>query len=159
MNHQEKFRIQASKKHLLRVNLGGIILGIFLLLLLLIVRHLYTLSLFIVGIVILIVYMIADYLIWQHRGIRLIELDQDGITLYRGKNKTVQRIQRNQITDINIFKKLNRRIVTIILGGEIIKPAAGITLFKGERIRIADDAFNDNDFSVLIEKLKQLKPY
>ncbi|MEO0075461.1 MAG: hypothetical protein ABIK31_05055 [candidate division WOR-3 bacterium] len=159
MNHQEKFRIQASKKHLLTVNLGGIILGVFLLLLLLMVRHRYTLGLLIVGIGILIIYMLADYLIWQNRGIRIIEIDQDGITLYRGKNKTIQSIQRNQITDINIFKKLNRRIVTIILGGEVIKPAAGITLFKGERIRIADDAFDDNDFTVLIEKLKQLKPY
>lgn len=157
MNNKENFRIQASKKHLLTVNLGGIILGIFLLLLLLIVRHLYTLGLFIVGIGILIVYMITDYLIWQNRGIRIIELDQDGITLYRGKNKTIQRIPRNQITNINIFKKLNRRIVTIILGGGIIKPAAGITLFKGERIRIADDAFDDNDFSALIKKLKQFK--
>ncbi|MBS4014907.1 MAG: hypothetical protein KGZ86_00485 [Candidatus Latescibacteria bacterium] len=157
MNNHEKFQMHASAQSLLTVNISGIIIGIILLLLLLTIRHLYTLGLFIVGIIVIAIYMISDYLIWQKRGIRTIELDANGITLYRGKNKTVQRIDRSQITEINFFKKIKRRIVTIMLGGQVIKPTPGITLFKGNRVRISNDSFNDNEFSIFIEKLKQLK--
>jgi hypothetical protein len=157
LRNVKTFQMHASAQSLLTVNIAGIVIGIFLLLLLLTIRHLYTLGLFIVGIIVIAVYMITDYLIWQKRGIHTIELDAQGITVYRGKNKIMQRIDRRQITEINIFKKIKRRIVTIMLGGEVIKPNPGITLFKGSRLRIADDAFNDAQFSVFIEKLKQFK--
>jgi len=150
------FRMEASSRSLLLVNCLGIIVGAILLFILLLIRSLYSLGLFVVGIIIITKYMITDYSIWKKKGIRLIEIDSYGINLYRGKEKRLERIEASQITDINIFKKVNRRIVTILTGGQVFK-APGVTLFKGSCIRIADDSFNNEQFTFFIEKIKQFK--
>jgi len=100
--------------------------------------------------------MIGDYLVWKKKGIRVIEVDTQGINLYRGPQKRLERIEASQITDINFFKKVNRRIVTILTGGQMYR-APGVTLFKGSRVRIADDSFNDKQFSIFIELIKQFR--
>lgn len=151
----ETFRMEASARSLFTVNFTAVVAGSVVLLFLLLLRQIFTLIVFIAGVIVLIVYMVADYAIWQKRGIRIIEVDKDGINLYRGKKKKLTGIDKSQITGINIFTKLNRRIVTILTGGEAIKSVPGITLFSGPRIRIADDSFNDKEFALFIEKIKQ----
>src|SRR4030042_4991017 len=107
------FTMIASSRSLLTGNISGVIIGIFLLLMLLLFKSLFTLTFFIIGIIILITYMTVDYGIWKKKGIRKIEVDDDGLTLYRGTNHIVERIHIQQITGIDVFTKLNRKIVNI----------------------------------------------
>lgn len=151
------FRMEASSRSLFFTNLGGIIVGAVLLFLLLLLRHLYMFILFVIGVIIIVIYMTVDYIIWQKRGIRVIEIDEKGINLYRSKEKRLTKIEAGHITDINFFSKLNRRVVTILTGGTATKIMPGVTTFPGPRIRITDDSFNDKEFTVFMEKLKQFK--
>jgi hypothetical protein len=150
------FRMEASEKSLRLVNCSAVIFGAILVFVLLFFRNIFTLGIFIFATCFILVFMIGDYLVWKKKGIRLIEVDANGINLYRGKTKQLQRIDASEITDINEFKKVNRRIVTILTGGQAVK-VPGVTLFKGSRVRIADDSFNNDQFTVFIEKIKQLK--
>lgn len=150
------FRMEASARSLRMVNCSAIFLGIFLLFVVLFFRQIFTIGLFIFAACIIIIYMVGDYIIWQKNGIRVIEVDSQGINLYRGKAKRFERIEASQITDINVFKKVNRRIITILTGGQTYR-APGVTLFSGPKIRIADDSFNSEQFTIFIEKIKQIK--
>ncbi len=150
------FRMEASVRSLRMVNCSAIVFGIILLFVVLFLRQIYTLGIFIFAGCVIVIYMIVDYIIWQKNGIRLIEVDAHGINLYRGKAKRLERIEASQITDINVFKKVNRRIITILTGGQTFR-APGVTLFSGPRIRIADDSFNNEQFTIFIEKIKQLE--
>ncbi len=152
------FRIEAKAKYMMYTNFGGIIFGILLLYILLSIRKSYSIILFIVGIFIIVLYMVIDYLIWQKKGIRVIEIDANGINFYKGKDRKLFRVEKSQITEINFFSKLGRRVINIILiGGKVVHITPWITLFFGPRIRFTDDAFNDNQFTNFVEKLRQLK--
>jgi hypothetical protein len=150
------FRMEASAKSLKFVNCSAVFFGVILVFLLLFFRHIYTFGVFLFAICVILILMIGDYLVWKKKGIRVIEIDDNGINLYRGPTKLLERIEASQITDINIFKKVNRRIVTILTGGQTYR-APGVTLFKGSRIRIADDSFDDKQFTIFVEKIKQFK--
>ncbi|MCX7995843.1 MAG: hypothetical protein N3A65_08780 [candidate division WOR-3 bacterium] len=148
------FRIEGKIRYMVYTNFGGIIAGGILLFLLLRIRGSYTTVLFIIGLAILVLYMVIDFLIWEKKGIRVIEIDKNGISLYRGKEKKLTRVEKNQITDIDFFSKLGRRVINILTGGRKFKPFPGVTIFQGPRIRITDDAFNDSEFSIFVERLK-----
>lgn len=150
------FSMTASRSSLLFVNLGGIIVGGLLLLVLLLVRTIYSLVLFIAGIGILAVYMAVDYAVWNRRGIRRIDLDREGIALARGNALAVERLDRGRITGIDVFRKLNRVKVVIYTGGASAKITPGVTLFTGPRIMVTNDAFNDAEFAKFISVLKDL---
>ena len=151
------FTMIASSRSLLTGNISGVIIGIFLLLLLLLFRSLFTLAFFIIGIIILIIYMTVDYSIWKKKGIRKIEIDDSGLNLYRGANNIIERIEANQITVIDVFTKLNRKIVNIITDGKTDKSIPGVTFFSGSRVRITNDAFDDSVYSGFIERVQQFK--
>lgn len=152
----ERFRMEASEKSFRVVNCFAVFFGAILVFLLLFFRRIYTFGLFVFAIAVILIYMIGDYIVWKKKGIRAIEVDTQGINLYRGKEKRTERIEASQITDINVFKKVNRRIVTILTGGQAYR-APGVTIFKGSRVGIADDSFDDKQFTIFIEKIKQFK--
>jgi hypothetical protein len=102
--------------------------------------------------------MYIDYKRWMKKGIQMVSIDTDGLTVYRGRELIQTRVDKKQITGINVFKKLNRRIVNILLGGYADKSLPGVTLFSGPRIRITDDAFREAEFGIFIEKLQEIKP-
>jgi hypothetical protein len=156
VNTTGTFRMEASEKSLRFVNCSAIFFGVILTFLILFFRRIFIFGVFLFACSFIIIYMIGDYLAWKRKGIRIIEVGDNGINLYRGREKKLERIEASQITDINIFTKVRRRIVTILTGGQVYR-SPGITLFKGPRIRIADDSFNDNQFTVFIEKIKRFK--
>ncbi|HEC79500.1 MAG TPA: hypothetical protein ENI34_10260 [candidate division WOR-3 bacterium] len=151
------FKMEAKGHLLFFTNLGGVILGAVLLFLLLLLRHIYVFILFIIGVLGIILYMAVDYIIWWKKGIRAVEVDENGVVLYRGKHRRPVKLDFEQITGIDFFTKLNRRVITILTGGKALKVIPGITLFSGPRIRITDDTFGDDEFTVFIERLKQFK--
>ncbi|MFA5804770.1 MAG: hypothetical protein WC879_08995 [Melioribacteraceae bacterium] len=154
----ETFTMIGSRSYLFLVNIGAMIAGTIILFFLLIIRLIYNPFLFILGIFILFIYMYIDYKRWMKKGIQMVSIDKDGLTVYRGQELIQTRVDKKQITGINVFKKLNRRIVNILLGGYADSSFPGITLFSGPRIRITDDAFREAEFGIFIEKLRELKP-
>lgn len=86
----------------------------------------------------------------------MVSIDNDGLTVYRGQKLLQNRVYKKQITGINVFKKINRRIVNILLGGYADSSIPGVTLFSGPRIRITDDAFSEAEFNIFIEKIRSL---
>lgn len=151
------FKIEADSKYLIYTNIGGVIGGIILLLLLSSLKGISSNYLFIVGIIIIFLYMLSDFIRWQSSGIRKIEIERNFIKIYRGRNKNLINIPIEKITGIDIFSKLGRRVINIMLGGTISKPISGITLFSGPRIRITDDYFKDTDFDKFVEVLMKIK--
>jgi hypothetical protein len=134
------------------------IIGTILLFFLLVIRLIYNPFIFIIGVFVLFGYLYIDFRRWVKKGIQIVKIDKEGITVYRGNKMQPVRIDARQITGINVFKKLKRRIVNILLGGYADSSLPGVTLFSGPRIRITDDAFDNAEFGIFIEKLRELKP-
>lgn len=155
--NDDVFTMIGSRSSLLLVNLGAIIAGILILFFLLIIRLIYNPFIFILGIFVLFLYTYIEYKRWIKKGIQMVSIDKDGLTLYRGHILIQTRVDKKQITGINVFKKLNRRIVNILLGGYADSSLPGVTLFSGPRIRITDDAFREAEFGIFIQKLRELK--
>lgn len=153
----DAFRMIGSRTYQLIVNIAAMICGTILMFILMIARLLFNPFLFIVGIFILFLYLAIDYSIWLNKGIHMIEIDKNGFTVYYGKEMIPSRIDKKQITGINYFKKLNRRIINILLGGITDNTFSGITLFSGPRIRITDEAFNEKEFRVFEKLIYELR--
>ena len=154
----EVFTMIGSCSSFFLVNLGAIIAGILILFFLLIIRLIYDPFIFILGIFVLFFYMYIDYKRWMKKGIQMVSIDKGGLTVYCGHKLVQTRVDKKQITRINIFKKFKRRIVNIMLGGYADSSLPGVTLFSGPRIRITDDAFREAEFGIFIKKLRELKP-
>lgn len=150
------FTIKASAKNFIFVNLSGLILGVILLFIMLIIRNIYMTGLFFSGIIILGTYMLIDYMIWLKKGIRKIEIDNDGLNFYFGEENKLVRVNKKDITDVDIFKKLNRRILNIVVGGNVIS-FPGMTFFFGNRIRIPEDSFNEKEFTEFLKHFENYK--
>jgi hypothetical protein len=101
-------------------------------------------------------FYLIDYLFFVRRGVRAVHMDADGITVYRGKRRAPTRIAAAQISGVNVFSKGPRVIVNIMTGGAASR-AAGVTLFSGPRVRLTNDAFNDDDFIRFIVLVKALQ--
>ncbi len=155
---EEVFTMCGSRYNLFLINIGAMVGGTILLFLLLAVRLIYNPFIFILGVIILFLYLYIDIKRWMKKGIHTVKIDKNGFTVYRGIKNSPSRIGKEQITAINVFKKLNRKIVNILLGGYADTSLPGITFFSGPRIRITDDAFNQAEFAIFINKLKELRP-
>ena len=152
------FLMMARSRSFLTVNISSIIVGSIVVLALLFIRRLFHPILFIFIVNVLVIYMAMDYLVWRMRGIRRIEVYEDRIMIYRGKTEKSECILASTITNIDVFSKLNRHTVNIMLGGKIDKPLPGVTLFNGPRVRITDDAFDASEFKqfvIHVEKISE----
>jgi hypothetical protein len=150
------FRMTASSRSLLAVNISAVVIGGLLLAVLLIFRLFFAWPLFLIMLGILAAYMAADYLVWQSRGIRQVIVDADGITFFRGRQQKKVVILNKQITGVNVFEKTGRRVVNILTGGRAEKLMPGVTVFSGPRIRLTDDAFSDLEFGEFIENIRRI---
>lgn len=158
LTNEGVFTITGSRYLSFLTNVGAMIGGAILIFFLLTVRLLYDPTLFVLFMIILFFYLYFDHRRWVEKGIHKISITNNGLIVYYGRNLIPSRIDKNQITGINFFKKFNRRIINILLGGQADTSIPGVTLFSGPRIRITDDAFNDAEFTIFIKKLEQLKP-
>lgn len=148
------FVMSASARSMITVNAAGIVTGVVLLALLLFIRTIFALTVFVAGSLLLVGYMIADFLISRKRGIRSVEVDHRGITVTRGSSRTRSFIERARVSEIGVYRKIGRCVVVVFLGGKPQNMAPGVTLFTGERLRLANDAFDDGDFARFLEALR-----
>jgi hypothetical protein len=75
----------------------------------------------------------AQILVWFRRGIRVVEVDADSLTIYRGSARVAQRLERGAIARIRIVHRLGWHAVVVHLR-------------SGRRIRIGEDAFPREEF-------------
>lgn len=124
------------------------------------IRLLYSkLAFIVIYTIFLIYYMVIDQIIWETKGIRVVFLTDKGILLKKGKKFKEEFIPYSEITGIDRFEKINRKIVNILLGGKANKYLfSQITIFSGKRLRITNDTFNDSVFDTFLLLLdKQFK--
>jgi hypothetical protein len=159
-NEEPMFRMKARPRSFITVNVFAIIVGAVVVLGLLLIRMLFHPIFFIFIVVVLIAYMIVDYMVWMQGGIRRIEVYGDRIMIYRGKGEKSGCIPVASITGIDVFSKLSRHVVNIMLGGKVDTSLPGVTLFSGPRVRITDDAFDAGEFKqfvIYLEKISEKK--
>lgn len=154
------FRMEASRTSLLIVNGAGAVFGSGLIYFLITQRAIFEVKAFVVAVILLLLYLLFDYLQWNKNGIRVVEVDQEGLIIYRGNKMEETKIKATEIRDIDVFSKINRKVVNIILEGgkrNVIIPGL-ITTFSGNRIRITNDAFEDDEFEVFVGLVEKMKP-
>lgn len=93
------------------------------------------------------VYAFADLILWLRSGIRIVEMDATGITLYRQSDQTPKRIDTNQITAVHVSRSLDRITVNILLRGASVTTFLGLKRYSGPRIRITVEPFDRKEFA------------
>lgn len=158
VDNEDVFTMIGSRTTLYLVSIIAMIVGIILLFFLLMLRLIYNPFIFILGTFTLFIYLYVDYKIWMKNGIRIVSINRNCLTIYRGHRLIQTIVDKKQIIRIDVFKKLNRQIVNILLNGYADKSLPGVSFFSRPQIRITDDAFSEAEFGIFIEKLHELKP-
>jgi hypothetical protein len=83
----------------------------------------------------------VDIALWFRRGIRSVELDDEALTLYRGKELVPRRIERKTVGGVAIRRVIGRR-------------SAVVRLSDGKRVRIPEDAFPPEAFARFLAALE-----
>jgi hypothetical protein len=87
----------------------------------------------------------AEMLVWRARGIRSIDLDEETVTLFRGRSLVPGRVERHLVLSVRIRTALGRRTVELIM-------------MSGKRVRIHDDAFPAESFGQFCAALRTPSP-
>lgn len=154
----DSFSMFGSLSYLLITNIAAMVGGTIILFILLAMRLIYNPFIFILGVFILFIYLVIDYKIWTRKGIHIVAIDKNGLTLFIGDELKLFRIKREEISDVIIKKSFKRIIVTILLGGSTLNVFSGINLLPGNKIKLTDDAFRGVDFKIFIKKINELWP-
>jgi hypothetical protein len=75
----------------------------------------------------------AELIAWRARGIRCMDLDDEMLTVYRGRSLAAAQVRRNMVRSIRIRSLLGRRTITLFM-------------VTGKRLRIRGDAFSPAPF-------------
>ncbi|MCX8058200.1 MAG: hypothetical protein N3A58_02155 [Spirochaetes bacterium] len=144
-----KIIIEAKEKNLVVVNIITFILAIIIIFSMLKLRDSFSKNYFIFATFLVMLYLIFDYYIWKIKGIRKVEIDEEKIIFYRGKNLNSFVLNKNDIKEIDIFSKFkgSRYIINFVYGnGKIIRVGNNMTFFSGDRVRLVEDAFGEKEF-------------
>jgi hypothetical protein len=83
----------------------------------------------------------AEILLWRARGIQAVEVDEDSLTLYRGRGRSARSLPRGSVARVRVVNRLGWRTL-------LVYPRSG------RRVRIAEDAFPREEFLRLCEILR-----
>lgn len=134
MRLMEKMSFQAHLRYLLATDVAAFLFAALFVLLASRIRALLSPLAVVVVIAALAVAFGCDVAIWLLKGIRSIELDEQTITLFRGRELKPQIITKDQIAGLEIRRRLMRRTVTVRLS-------------RFHVIRITEEAFSQEAFS------------
>jgi hypothetical protein len=151
------FRIEGTPRKFLSGYIGAAFLGVaflyFYIQVLLRTEMYYTLF-FVVP---LFGYIFGGLALWIRRGVRVVELDEAGLNIFRGIKKTPVRIDVSQISGVHVTKSIDRTTVTIMLQGATVRRLLGMNFYSGPRVRIIDDAFNPTEFADFANRVRLLR--
>jgi hypothetical protein len=136
----EKMSFQAHLRYILTTDLAAFLVAVLIVLLATRIRSLLSPLALVLVIAVLALVFIVDVALWLTRGIRSVEVDEQSLTIYRGRDLKATVIPRQQVAGIVIRKRLMRRAVTVKL-----------SRFKAERI--TEEAFSAEVFSRFLSVL------
>lgn len=146
--------IKGELKRLLGVNITGAILGSVIMYFWMQIRTLRGFKPFLILYSLLLLWLIADIIYWIYNGVHQIDINENNFQITRGKRKERIVIEYNQITDINIHKKLSRVSLQILLEKKTMNIPGIFTFYPGKKIWITSDAFDDKEFNKMCILLK-----
>jgi hypothetical protein len=91
----------------------------------------------------------GDLLFWVFRGIRLIEIDTYGITLFVGRRREARKIEADAIRAVRLIHRLGRRRIVLSLKEAQTRAPFWKRALRKE-LMISDDAFSREDFAKII---------
>lgn len=147
--------IKGELKKLLGVNITGALLGSVILYLWLQIRTLRGLKPFIILYFLLILWLVADVIYWIINGVQQIELHENNLIILRGRKRKRFQIEYDQITDLNIHKRLSRVSLQILLESKVVKIPGIFTFYPGKKIWITSDAFDEKEFNEMCKNLEE----
>jgi len=157
MTQPESFRMEGSLKRYLLVYSGAIVIGVIL-------TYIYVMMLVRTGHLILLIlaiplfaYVFNDLLLWLRKGVRAVELDSSGMTVYRKNAQAPERIKSDQLTGVYVSRFLDRTTVNIVLRGGTVRRFLGIRRYSGPRIRMTNEPYDRAQFPDFIRRVMSLR--
>jgi hypothetical protein len=83
----------------------------------------------------------VDIVLWFRRGIRAVALDEDALTLHRGRGLAELRVERRAVAGVRVRRVIGRRL-------------AVVRLRDGKPVRIPEDAFPPEAFARFLSALE-----
>jgi hypothetical protein len=136
----EKMSFQAYLRYILATDLAAFLLAVLIVLLASRIPDLLSPLAAVVVIAALAIAFGGDVVIWVSRGIRSIEIDEETLTLFRGRALKPQVIRRQEIAGLVIKRRFMRRTVTVRLS-------------RIKVLRITEEAFSPEAFSRFLSVL------
>lgn len=153
--------VKGEIKRLIGVNITGAVLGSVIMYFWMQIRTLRGFKPFIILYSLLLLWLLADVIYWIYNGVHQIDITEKNFQITRGKRKKRIVIEYNQITDINIHKRLSRVSLQILLEKKTVNIPGIFTFYPGKKIWITSDAFDDKEFNkmceMFLDKYNQLK--
>ena len=136
----EKLSFQAHARYVLATDLAAFLLAVLIVLLASRIKVLLSPLALVLVIAALGLVFVGDVVIWLTRGIRSIEVDEQSLTLYRGRDLKARVITRQEVVGLVIQRRLMRRTVTVRLS-------------RLKAVRITEEAFSPEAFSRFLSVL------
>lgn len=111
---------------------------------------------FIIVICFILLSLIIDYIVFALHGIHSIRVDSHSITIFHGAGRRAQRLDRSEITDVQVVGSPNRRSVIIQTGQDMFY-AQNTIISKSRQIHIPEKNFNTADFNNFIVQVSRFK--
>lgn len=157
--YDKLFQMKASRSSLLIVNGMTALFAVVILYFTLVQGFKFNLHALLLSGGLLVLYFIFDTIQWKANGIQMVEVDKESIRVYRGDKMKLTTLRPSDIKDVDVFAKLNRRVLNIMMEGakkrDIIP--GFLAFFTGPRVRITNDAFDEDFFEVFISLVKRMK--
>jgi hypothetical protein len=149
-----QFRMLASGKRLLGVNLAGILGGGVLLYFILRARG--APGVFLPLFTILALWLAGDWIWWSRKGLREIRLDGSRIEVVRGRAGKMEPIEVSAISEIWLHQRGRRKSLQLLLGGRALRLPGFLTLYPYPKLWLTNDSFVDAEFDELVDRLERL---
>jgi len=136
----EKVSFEGHLRYILATNATAFLMGALLVLVISRIRAMISPLAVVALIAALALAFAADVALWVYRGIHSIELDDQALTLFRGKNLRPQVLDREAIVSVEIGRRFLRRMVLLRLS-------------RFRAVRITEEAFSQEAFSRFLAAL------
>lgn len=156
MTENPPFVLRGKLSSLIAVNAFGLILGCVLFYLYIRFSPHYGAIGFLVGCIILLVWLTTDALCWYYRGVHELVIEEDRIRALCGKTRKEKIILVTEITDFYVNQRRSRKTMQILLGNTVKKIPGIYTYYPGPKLMLTSDAFNDSEFDEAIGKISDL---
>jgi hypothetical protein len=157
-NPDDTFVLKGSLFNLIGVNILALVFGIGMLYLITRAGLWYGSVFFIVGSIILTLWLLIDVVIWYYRGVHQLHINPQRLGVVRGYKGEMLEITPEKIVDIYVYRRGYRKNLIIMLTQKVFSIPGVITLYPGKRIQLFSDAFDNDEFNKAVALLQAFYP-